>query len=194
MQIFDKYTHPNIFQICGFLALIGPILFPETVLAAPPDKGFGINLTSVHPGAPTLPYVNLIKQSDTWTIQKKIPITPLDGKDLELTSDGWIRILPSHQHAIATVARGTHYPAGQYLVSYEGQGEILFHGDATLVARRNKNLLVDVKPKDHISISITKTDRTNPVRNIAMSLPGLEPLKYSGLFNPEYINYLKGLG
>ena len=54
---------------------------------------------------------------------------------LDLDANSWVRSLQPDQEAgtLLMYEVGDHYPAGQYICLYEGEGEILFEWDAAIV-------------------------------------------------------------
>lgn len=162
------------------------------VFAAPPDKGSGINLHSVHYWSPTLPFIDVFKQAGEWIPQREGKQTWNTGERLDLDQDGWVKSLSPGQQAATVVMTGSRYPAGIYLLSYDGRGEIFLGLDAKIAGRQGKDLMVDVKPKASVILKIMKTDQTDPVRNIRMYLPGFEPIQNTSTFNPAYRDYLRG--
>lgn len=167
-------------------------LQPGLALAAAPDKGFGINLHGVRYWSPTLPFVDVAKQAGEWIAQRKGSYTWNTGEPLDLDRNGWVRSLSPGQEAATVVMAGGRYPAGRYLVSYEGDGELFFGLDARISGRRGRDLVVDVKPQNSVLLKILATSKTDPVRNIRMYLPGFDPSKGAPLFNPDYLDFLRG--
>ncbi|MCK6545423.1 IPT/TIG domain-containing protein [Myxococcota bacterium] len=123
---------------------------------------------------------------------------------LDLDPDGWVRSLPAPSDAPIYTAVGTtmftdlagHYPAGQYVVLYEGEGTIVYSAAAT----KNNALsstgrdVIDVNPANgHIYLRITSTDpnRTgNYIRNIRVIMPGFESTYQTQIFYPEFLERL----
>jgi len=162
------------------------------ILAAPPDGGIGINLTSVYPGAPTLPFADVFKQSGEWRSLGEGLRGGANDRRLELTAEGWVRSLTSGQQAVKTILEGGRYPAGVYRLSYDGQGELLLQDDAKIVGRLGKDWMVRVVPRDRITLRIAKTNEADPIRNVRIFLPGHDPATSPFASNPKYLDYLRG--
>lgn len=177
---------------CLFSAVGGSMLCAGLASAAAPDQGLGINLHGVRYWSPTVPFVDVFKQSGEWIPQREGVKAWDTGEALDLDEAGWLRSLSPGQQAARVVMKGGDYPAGRYLVSYDGQGELTFGLDARIVARNGKDLLVDVRPKESVILKVQRTDPSDPVRNIRMYLPDLEPSRFNGTFNPSYLEYLRG--
>lgn len=176
----------------GILSISILILLPGPILAAPPGKGIGINLHGVYYWAPTLPFVDVFKQAGEWIPQREGSPTWNTGERLDLDENSWVRTLSPGQQAASVVMTGGKYPAGRYSVSYDGRGELFFGLDANIVSKRSNDLVVEVKPKNSVILKVMKTDPTDPIRNIRMTLPGFGSEDRASIFNPVYLNYLRG--
>lgn len=185
-------THLTRIKTLSLFLITLKVIQSGLAFAAPPDRGLGVNLTSVHSEAPSLPFIDVFKQSRPWVAQRERSLARNAGAHLDLTEDGWIRLLSPGQRATKRIVGGGRYPAGRYLVSYDGRGDLSFRLDATIVGKRGKELVVEVGPKDGVVLEITHTDRLDPVRNIKMYLPGFDPAGRAPTFNPKYLDYLRG--
>lgn len=162
------------------------------IVAATPDRGLGINLHGVSYWAPTLPFIDVFKQAGEWIPQRAGVQAWNTGERIELDRDGWVRALSPGQEVATVVMTGGKYPAGKYHVSYDGQGEVSVGLDAKIVSKRDNDLVVEVKPKDSVILKVMQTNPIDPVRNIRMTLPGFDPTQHALLFNPAYLEYLRG--
>lgn len=165
---------------------------PTAILAAPPDKGLGINLHGVRYWSPTLPFVDVFKQAGGWIPQRAGSDVWNTGERLDLDPDGWVRSLSPGQQAATVVMSGGRYPAGRYRLSYDGRGEVFLGLDARIVSANGNQLEVEVKPSASVILKVMKTDPSDPLRNIRMTLPGIDLSKYESPFNPAYLDYLRG--
>jgi hypothetical protein len=106
---------------------------------------------------------------------------------LPLDADGWPLEVREGQVAHTVLARmGGHYPAGDYTLSWEGQGRIALSGDAsgTFTSSPTK---VRVSPTSAgIDLKITLSAAANPVRNVRLVMPGLE----GATFHPAFLDML----
>lgn len=167
------------------------VFAPPPALGAAPGGGWGINLHGVRYWSPALPFVDVAKQAGEWIPQRRGSQTWSTGERLDLDADGWLRSLSPGQEAASIVMAGARYPAGRYIVSYDGEGELFFGLDAAIAGRRGRDLVVEVKPRASVLLKILATNRADPVRNIRMYLPGFDPAN-APVFNPAYIDYLRG--
>lgn len=163
-----------------------------TAAAAPPDKGLGINLHGIRYWSPAVPFVDVFKQAGAWVPQRAGSQAWDTGERLDVDGAGWIRSLTQGQQAATVVMSGGAYPAGLYRVAYEGRGEITLGLDARIASRQGNELTVEVKPKHSVILKVMQTDPADPVRNIRMMLPGFDPSRSAGAFNPAYLEYLRG--
>ena len=152
--------------------------------AAPPDKGMGINLTHHRYYSASIPFVDAFKKSDPWRVNKG---------SLNLTEDGWIASLEPGQVArtIMLKKNGSH-PSGIYNIFFEGDGEIKLGGDASVIDRKPGHIRADVRPSvKGIHVKIKATNPDDPIRNIAVILPGFEDVYKENPFNPAYLNLVR---
>lgn len=177
--------------LCALL-FISLALYPAVAAAAAPDKGLGVNLHGIRYWSPALPFADAFKQAGPWIPQRAGSQAWDTGEPLEIGSDGWVRSLSQGQQAATVVLQGGTYPAGQYRVTYEGQGEIAMGLDARIVDRQGNDLTVMVKPQNSVILKVMRTDPVDPVRNIRVMLPGFDPIKHARHFNPAYLEYLRG--
>ncbi len=102
--------------------------------ASYPNHGspMGINLASIRYWSTELVFKDFFKHAQPWAAQEKgKPYGK--GTPLALTPDGWIRWLLPGQSADTLLCRGSgSYPAGNYLLRYQGKGDITIKYDAKL--------------------------------------------------------------
>lgn len=160
-------------------------------------------------------FVDAFKQSRPW-LPQCVPNQQPDctfvnsfdtgeGASLDLDTNGWVRSLPRPQDPPIYWLVGTrmfenidgHYPAGQYVVLYEGQGTIVYSADA----RRNAALssagrdVLDVTPTAvGITMQLTATDSSHIgdyLRNIRVIMPGFEATYATQVFHPTYLDRIR---
>ncbi len=162
----------------------------------PQSKGFlGMNLAEVTYYTREWVFVDAMKQSRDWLPTRTGGSNPWDsGETLKLDVNGW-PILRAGQAAhtiMYTDARGA-YPAGRYVCTYDGDGEVELDFDARVVSRRNGRIVADVTPTNRgIYLRIDKSNPNNPVRNVKVWLPGFEGA--ASAFHPLYLSRLKPFG
>ncbi len=83
-----------------------------------------------------------------------------------------------------------HYPTGTWVCTWEGEGEITFGGPARVTARGDHRLEVNVtSSRRYTTLTVTKVDPEDPVRNIRFLMPGFEEAESP--FNPRALERLK---
>ena len=136
----------------------------------------GTNLSEVRDWEPGWPFVDALKESRDWIAGTQD--TWDNGSQLDLDSHGWVRSLKPGQVARTVMFTGmTHgYPAGRYIVLYEGKGTIEY-GDAArkldAESRPGRDVvLVEDPSRGGIEVRITATDPSDYLRNIHFLMPG----------------------
>lgn len=159
------------------------------------QNGFpmGINLTSLCYWSPESPFVDIFKQSQPWKSQRKGAESG-KGSPLDLDENGWIRSLAPGQWADSLMNRGHgHYPAGEYVCLYDGEGRIEFGFDARVKKRQKGRIVLTVSPsKRGILLSVSATSPLNPIRNIRVITPGFENTYQTRIFHPSFLKRWNG--
>jgi len=170
--------------------IIVMLLITSVAAAARPSNAkspLAINLGGISDWATELAFVDAFRQSRDWISQEKGKPWG-KGPALDLTPEGWVRSLrPGQRAETILLGVGTHKPAGQYVCLYEGKGEIRFKGDATVKQSTPGRIVLDVKPRNAIFLSIDKTDPGDPVRNIRVIMPGFEKTYAKQPFHPAFL-------
>jgi len=133
----EKWKQQRMAALFVIWSTLMPALLMQPVMthgASYPNDGspMGINLSSIRYWSTELPFKDFFKHSQPWAAQEKGK--PYGGgSPLALTPAGWIRWLQPGQSADTLICRGTgNYPVGNYLLRYQGKGEITLKFDATL--------------------------------------------------------------
>lgn len=174
-------------------------LLSVAALSAPARSGLGLNLTGWDYYSPDFPIIDQFKRASVWLTQCDKQADPgcrdfpADASDwdtheqarLDLDDEGWVKSLPRpddrsvRYRSVAVIlfhGNGRAHPAGKYVVTYEGKGQ-LSHG---LIGRRVDALsrpgreVVEVTngTDEGWRIAITATDPRNPLRRIRIFPPG----------------------
>ncbi len=157
------------------------------------DRGFlGMNLAEVNYYSREWAFVDVMKFARPWLPTSAGSATPWDsGQTLKLNSDGY-PILSAGQaaHTHMFIDSNGAYPAGRYVCTFDGDGDIAFDWDARAVSRSSNRIEVDVDPTNQgIYVRINRSNPNNPVRNLRLWMPGFENADSS--FHPLYIERLK---
>ena len=161
----------------------------------------GINLSSVDYYSSQLPFLSEFKSSRNWFTQSQETWDTKEEDLLDLDSNGWVTSLPSPDEESEYTKAGTllfrghgNYLPGNYVVLYEGEGEIEYKLDAT----KNEALstpgrdVIEVEPSTAgIFLGITQTDPNETgdyIRDIQVVHEDFEPIAATETFNPEFVN------
>jgi hypothetical protein len=182
--------------IIGLLALLVGALSPGAVEAqtAPPRSPLGMNVAGLDDWSTEITFLDAFKTSRPWFSGSRS--TWADGRALDLDADGWVRSLQPGQFARTLMfwdlsrAPG-RYPAGRYVVTYDGQGTLAYAGGAVRVETAPGRDVLDVDPaRGGIGLFITATSSADYVRNIRVRLP--VEAGEDELFHPAFVERLRG--
>lgn len=189
MKSYRKYFYHYI----GIFAAFVVVLLPIPTYAAPPDEGVGVNLSRVRNWSPAVPYVDAFRQASNWRLKISKKAKNTADKTLDLTPEGWIKSLKPGQSVFTRVLTGDGYPAGKYVVIFDGEGVARFGGGArgTIGDPKKNTVEIMVKATGAVDLNIFRTNPSNPLRNIRMYQPGFTGDDKTPLFNPKYLTYLK---
>jgi hypothetical protein len=167
----------------------------------------GMNLAGINYYSPEMPFIDNFKSSGSWITQSSSTWDTDEEAYLNLDSNGWPITLTANSESksqrfnsvavllmrnLPSTPNG-YYPAGQYYVIYQGQGNITYSFDATLVSHSNGQDVINVtKPTSAgILLSITATDPKhtgNYIRNIqVIKAENLAALNAGQIFNPAFL-------
>jgi len=160
------------------LCLVGLALIPACAQTdlAPAQSRLGINLNGPADWNSEIPFVDVFRLSREWISQRQGEGWG-KGPQLQRDANGWITQLEPNCWADTPMCtiRGGHFPKGRYTCLYEGEGEIEFWGDSSVVEKTPGKLTVEVKPTaEVIWLRLRSVNPANYVRNIRMIMPGCE--------------------
>ncbi len=154
----------------------------------------GVNLAGVVDWSTQLVFVDVFKQSREWIPQRVSGGAWDTGEALSLTDDGWVASLATGQAAGTLLTRDLfgHYPAGQYVCLYEGEGQMEFGFDAAVISRQAGRIVLNATPGNGgIYLKIVAINFANPLRNIRVIMPGFEGTYQSQPFHPTFLERIK---
>jgi hypothetical protein len=143
----------------------------------------GTNLSGISPFSNDYPFMDAFKASREWTAYQGSSVVATDA-------NGWVKSVKPGQGLFTQVFNAVNgaYPAGDYILLYEGEGDLGVGDDAAPVgtATRTGNTtrqVIRVTPKKDnpvtsdgedkgISLGLTQTNPNNYVRNIRLIMPG----------------------
>lgn len=157
-----------------------------------PHLTMGMNLAGISDWTREWVFVDVFKHARPWISQDVGDDGPWDNKrPLRTTAEGW-PILAKGQAAAALMCRELegHYPAGVYICTYKGDGDIAFGHDAEEIQHVGNRVELQVTPADGgIFLKIERSNPKNPVRDIHVWMPGFENAKST--FHPLFVQRLK---
>jgi len=170
----------------------------------------GMNLSAVNYYASERPFINSFVTSGGWITHSDGTWDTDEEKYLKLDANGWPMTLqsvnePSPQRfnslgvlflqGMPNTANG-RYPAGNYIVLYDGEGTLSYGFDAVLIRRSPGRDVINVTPSvNGIDLRIVATDPArsgNYLRNIRVVTAADEPAAKAGqIFNPAFLDLIK---
>src|SRR6266404_6297580 len=174
------------------------------------QSAIGINLAGVNYYAGEQPFLSSFATSERWITHSAATWDTNEEKYLNLDANGWPITLKSVNEPTAQqfdslgvlfllgmpdTANG-NYPAGQYVVLYEGQGTLSYGSDAALVRRSPGRDVITVNPSNKgIDLRIVVTDphhTGNYLRSIRVITAANEPAAKAGqIFNPVFLQLIR---
>ncbi|WP_013334412.1 Ig-like domain-containing protein [Gloeothece verrucosa] len=161
----------------------------------------GTNLSSIRYYSSQVPFLDLFRSSSNWITQTSTVFNTEEQNLLNLDEHGWVKSLKGTGTSQKFDSVGTlintsingKYTGGQYVVLYEGEGTLVYGGDAkkNVAASTLGRDVINVTPTGGgISLKITATDPNNTgnyLRNIHI-VPIEEEFTYSqNVFNPKFL-------
>ncbi len=182
-----------------------------TVLPTQTSIPIGTNLHPLADWSPQLPFLNAFKFARRWIPQNwiepkqgwyrslKLDWNTGEFDKIDLDENGWVKSLPTPEDKTEYNSVGTvmfrnvgDYPAGKYVVLYQGEGTIEYGLDATKdeFASSPGRDIIDVEPSNSgIWLRITATDPNDTgdyLREIQV-LPEEYEYARDRVFNPEFL-------
>jgi hypothetical protein len=171
----------------------------------------GINVQGVSYYASEQPFINIFQTGSAWLTHSNVTWDTGEEKYINVDANGWPITLTSINEPQAqqfnsvgilllrnlpSTANG-FYPAGQYVVLYDGQGTITYGLDANLVSKTAGRDVINVATPSTagIDLRITVTDPNhsgNYIRNIRLVKAQYEAALNAGqVFNPSFLNLMQ---
>ena len=161
-----------------------------------------------------VPFSNLMMQGSPWvTVDSGWVLGQAHSNlrlKLSLDTNGYPTQIPQlvngkPQLVLSALAvdNGAILPHGKYTLKYDGQGDVIPIGNDKIEIERKQNgevifTLEQIKstnpvlyPGGDFWIMITRSEATNPVRNIRVLLPGVKESDAEYPFNPHFLNKIK---
>ena len=133
-------------------------------------SAIGSNLAGVVDYSTDMPFVDLFKSSRPWISGSDEKWD--DGRPLDLDEYGWVRSLKPGQVARTLMLTKGGHPGGEFIVVYDGEGEIAHANELLQNQSRPGRQVIRVKKDGAVRFAISKTSPGNPIRNIRVFPPG----------------------
>ncbi len=206
-----KVTRRTVGEIIA-AALLALLLTPCGLVAAQSSylRPLGSNLNEVTDYSPQLPFVNLFLSSREWFTQCRAEQDPgcsysnawdtNEAHLLDLDSSGWVRSLPARSASPIFTMAATYwdvpaeFPAGRYVVLYDGSGTIEYGVGASKVTSESsagRDVIAANPANGGILLRITSTDPANYIRNIRVVAKADESLLQTETFSPAFLSRLE---
>jgi hypothetical protein len=168
---------------------------PDVPSPAVRSRLLGMNLAPIAYWTTEFPFADLVKNSSGWSPRRRGQAQ--DAAPLTFAPDGYpARLEPEQSAALAVAWENSGYPSGEYVVRWEGEGELGFPlTEAKVVSRAPGRIVLEVsKRSGPIFVSIEKTRPDNPVRALRVLWPGTEATHLKDPFNPVFLQRLAPFG
>ncbi len=154
----------------------------------------GVNVSYAADFATQIAFVDIMKTARYWIHQNVGVTVPWSiNEPLDLDEHFWVKSLASGRAAatiLMTELQG-HYPAGEYICLYDGEGQMEFGWDATVVSSTTGRIVLNVTPSNAgIFFKINGTNPANYLRNVRILMPGHEQTYVDQPFYPPFLEYM----
>lgn len=154
---------------------------------------FGTNPSGIAWWASAYPFADAFKTSLPWHDTEDL------GKTYSLQTDSLGYPVPQADKTPTTRVLNQYYPAGTYVLTYEGDGSVSVRGSSgssgfAITSRQANRLVLDLDPSQcgSIIITITVNSTTDPLRDFHLWMPGFE--NASQPFHPRFIELCRPFG
>ncbi len=179
------------------LAVSACISFAQSTSAS--DDGLpvaGIGLNGINYWTVSSPFVEVARIGDCWISFKSDTNDWSDGRQVTCNDRGYPASLLTDQavRSLVFTHTPTQYPAGEYVLTWEGDGDVTLEGRSNLLVEQHDRRAVYYydQPIDGkgIYLTIRRTNTVDPVRNINLWMPGFE--NQSSIWHPAMIDNVLG--
>lgn len=149
----------------------------------------GVNLSGIQSYTTAFPFLDVFKSSGAW-ISGHGDVWD-DGRPINIDESGWVKSLAPGQ-IVHTIFMDSEIraPAGEYIVTYEGEGQIVYQEGARLIEHQPGRDVIEVDPSTgNCYLDIVSVNPKNHLRNIRILLPVQAP--EGETFNPVFLNRIE---
>ncbi len=157
----------------------------------------GINATGYAYFGTALPFVDVSHMDASWHSSQMSASNATVPHEIPLTSDGYPALLAPGETARSLIftQNGGIYPLGVYTLRWAGNGQVQLTSPGLTVLNSGPGQItykLTSTNTNGIILEVTKTDPTNPLRNISVRAPFAGAT--DSAFNPSYKNDLANYG
>lgn len=184
---------------------------PETPVPPTPtfptitNPNLSLGLSGVNDWSVQNPFLNLMKTSRPWVGHLPGRWGGMENDALRtagfLDPQGWPNEIPPTVTGLSTLIltdlpETTGGVAGRYLLTHSGDGTLALSGRAEVIQAEPGRILFDYTPAmGAVLLTLTATDPANPIRDIVVVREDrAEALAAGEIFNPDWLNRLRGVG
>ncbi|EFC47802.1 hypothetical protein NAEGRDRAFT_57192 [Naegleria gruberi] len=175
-----------------------------TIKANSPNDGskLGVNVNSVVDYSPQWTFVDLMKQARAWILQDLEGMNSIYiwsyNNEIKLRSDGYPASIAQGKQLVTLMLRDIQqkWPGGIYHVFYEGNGQLDFGFDSTIIENNQKGYMkikvtLSLVRDNGVFMKIKETNPNNPIRNIRIVMDGFENTYQDNPFHPLFLKRLE---
>ncbi len=181
-----------------------PVTLPPSDVKPAGLPALGMGLNGIADWSTQHPFIDLMKTSRDWVGHRGDEWGAFTSEVLRaeghVSPDGWPLSLPSGADALEAVLltdqpEEAQHLRGDYVVLYEGKGDIKLTGRAKRVRYDDGEIGFFYEPGEGlVGIAISQIDAADPIRNIHVVKKENLPLYEAGvLFNPDWIAKIEDL-
>lgn len=169
----------------------------------PVEQALGINLNTLNYYSTQWVFVDVAKQGSEWIILdsngNRVRVAAEDKKYIPVDESGYPLEVPfvspdGTPQRVRMITCDSSYPSGDYLVLFDGEGEIRIWGrDLTYRQESPGRYIVTLGGKhERINIDINKSTLGNHIRNLRVIMPGFHDNYEEQVFHPLFLERLQG--
>ena len=163
---------------------------PRTIGPGDGKASLAINSSGVEYWGQEWTFVDLVKRAKDWAEKP--------GAEYRVDANGWVSWMAPDTRRTATIGDGNpghdrSFPAGKYLILYEGQGRVALQCDACReLSRAPGRVVVDVGASARlVQIIIESIDPENYLKNIRVIPAEFEATHLTQPFHPRFLERLR---
>jgi len=171
----------------------GPGFTPVAREAANANATIGINLAGLADWNTELPFTDEFRLARQWISQQQGKPWG-QGPPLALDPHGWVTGLADGCKADTPMLTFPgHKPPGEYVLLYEGEGEIGVTGGKVGASQPGRIIVALERDSGGVFLNLRKVNPQNPVRNIRFLLPGCEATHKAQPFRSGFLGQWRGM-